>query len=87
MAFKIEFTVKAEKQFAKLGKPIQAQIARYIDELSSLDDPRSRGKALAGGLAGLWRYRVGDFRLLCRLQDETLVLLVLEMGHRKDIYK
>lgn len=87
MAFKIDFTVKAEKQFAKLDKPIQAQITHYIDELSSLDDPRTRGKALAGDLAGLWRYRVGDYRLLCRLQDETLVILVLEMGHRRDVYK
>lgn len=87
MAFRIEFTPKAEKQLVKLDKPIQSQIVDYIDELSALDDPRARGKALVGDLAGLWRYRVGDYRLLCRLEDAVLLILVLEIGHRKDIYK
>lgn len=51
------------------------------------DNPRLTGKALQGKLSGLWRYRVGDFRLLCRIEDNELIILVIEIGHRKEIYK
>ena len=59
---KIEYTPKAGKQFSKLDKLVQSRIKKYMSEITTLDDPRSRGKALTSNLAGLWRYRVGDYR-------------------------
>lgn len=64
------------------------RIVDYMDErIAELDNPRSTGKALVGRLRGLWRYRVGDYRLLCAIQDGILRVLVLEVGHRRDVYK
>lgn len=79
----VVYTPEAEKQFAKLDKPIQKRIKKYLDEIK---DPRSRGKALIGNLLGIWRYRVGDYRILCKIKDEELIILVLEVGHRSKIY-
>ncbi|WP_238539162.1 type II toxin-antitoxin system RelE/ParE family toxin [Novosphingobium sp. AP12] len=55
--------------------------------MASADDPRSSGKALAGQLAGLWRYRVGDYRLICEIEDGKHLILVVTIGHRGDIYR
>jgi mRNA interferase RelE/StbE len=72
----------------KLDKPLQKRIASFLlDRLQTIDNPRSTGKALQGKLSGLWRYRVGDFRLLCHIEDNELIILVIEIGHRKEIYK
>lgn len=79
----VVYTPEAEKQFAKLDKPIQKRIKKYLDEI---EDPRSRGKALIGNLLGIWRYRVGDYRILCKIKNEELIILVLEVGHRSKIY-
>jgi mRNA interferase RelE/StbE len=57
------------------------------DRIASLDDPRSTGHSLTGQLSGLWRYRVGDFRIICDIQDQRLVVLVVEIGHRSEIYR
>ena len=57
-----------------------------MDEVANLSDPRSKGKMLVGDLKGFWRYRVGDYRLICRIHDEELEILVVEVGHRKEIY-
>lgn len=83
---KISFSDKAEKQFLKLDKPIQKQIQTFILKLKDLENPRSRGKALVGNLLGFWRYRVGDYRLLCKIVDEELLIVVVEVGHRKEVY-
>lgn len=83
---KVVFTDNAEKQFLKLDKPIQQQIQKFILKLQTLENPRERGKALVGNLAGFWRYRVGDYRLLCRIIDNELVITVVEVGHRKEVY-
>lgn len=83
---KVVFTDNAEKQFLKLDKPIQQQIQKFILKLQTLENPRERGKALVGNLAGFWRYRVGDHRLLCRIIDNELVITVVEVGHRKEVY-
>lgn len=80
---RVVYTLEAEKQLAKLDKPIQKRIKRYLAEI---ENPRSRGKSLIGNLSGIWRYRVGDYRILCKIKDEELIILVLEVGHRKNIY-
>ena len=84
---KIEYTPKAGKQFSRLDKTIQSQIKKHMSEIATLDDPRSRGKALTSNLAGLWRYRVCNYRTLCRISDDKLVITVIEIAHRSTIYR
>ncbi len=84
---KVIFSKNAEKQVTKLDKPIQKRIFDYMEEVARLDNPRSRGKGLVGDLRGLWRYRVGDYRILCHIQDDKLVIGVVEIGHRKEVYE
>jgi mRNA interferase RelE/StbE len=82
----LNFSAKAAKLFNKLDKPIQRQLAAEIDKILSLDDPRQLGKSLTGELSGLWRYRAGDYRIVCEIQDTVLMILVVRVAHRKDIY-
>ncbi len=87
-AWRIEITRTAEKQIKKLGQAAQKAIQRFFRErLAATDNPRQWGKPLRGEKHDLWRYRVGDHRLICDIQDEKVVVLVLEVGHRKDIYR
>lgn len=83
----IEFSPLAEKQFLKLDKQIQRQIQKFVLQLKNLENPRSRGKALVGNLSHLWRYRVADYRLICDIQDEKILVTILRIGHRKETYK
>lgn len=83
---KVIFSDKAKKFFLKLDKPIQKQIQKFILKLEGMSDPRASGKMLVGNLLGFWRYRVGDYRLLCRIVDKELVITVVEVGHRKEVY-
>lgn len=83
---KIVYTEKVLKQLKKLGKSVSSRIVDYMDEVAKLEAPRSRGKSLVGNLIGLWRYRVGDYRILCRIIDDELVIMVVEIGHRKVVY-
>jgi mRNA interferase RelE/StbE len=79
---------KAIKQLKKLDKQAAKQIFDFLDErIKGAVDPRQWGKQLKGELNNVWRYRSGDDRILCQLQDEVFVVLVLEVGHRKDIDK
>jgi len=88
LAWTIEITRTAEKQIKKLDRVAQALIVRFLRErLKPADDPRQWGKPLHGEKRGLWRYRVGDYRLICDIQDERITVLVLEVGHRKDVYR
>ena len=87
MAWTIEFTLSAERELQKIDRRWQRGILDYLDHrIAPLDNPRRHGKALVGDLKGLWRYRVGDYRLLCRLEDNRLVVLVITIGHRSDVY-
>jgi mRNA interferase RelE/StbE len=87
-SWRIEITRTAEKQIMKLARPAQKAIQRFLRErLASCDDPRKWGKALHGGKHGLWRYRVGDYRLICDIRDHVISVVVLEIGHRKDVYR
>ena len=88
MAWSVEFTATAEKQLLKLDRSCQTLIVNYLeDEVALRADPRLKGKALVGDRKGLWRYRVGDFRVLCQLLDNVLVIVVVTIGHRKDVYR
>lgn len=86
MAFEVEYTATALRHLRKLDRQVARKIVDYLDEVASLDDPRSRGKALVGDRAGIWRYRVGDYRVLCELRHAELVILALAVGHRGDVY-
>jgi mRNA interferase RelE/StbE len=84
----IEITRGAERQIKKLDSNAQAAILRFLRErLQSADNPRQWGKPLQGEKGGLWRYRVGDYRLICDIQDEKITVLVLRVGHRKEVYR
>ena len=83
---KVEFTETAVKTLKKLDGSIQKQILKYAHELEGLKDPRTRGKGLSSNLAGLWRYRVGDWRLICEIKDDKLIISVLRIGHRSEVY-
>lgn len=71
----------------KLDKRIAARVFDELDEIAKLEDPRSKGKALTGNLAGVWRYRVGDYRILCDIQDGRLVVVVVDVAHRRKVYE
>jgi mRNA interferase RelE/StbE len=88
LAWRIELSATAEKQLSKIGRADAKRIVAFLRERVDMDDPRRSGKALHGAkFKGLWRYRVGDFRLICQLQDDRLVVLVVEIGHRRAIYR
>jgi len=87
LAWNVEFTATAGKQLKKLDKKWQALILDYLeDEVAPLDNLRNRGKALLEDKKGLWRYRVGDYRAICKIEDELMVILAVTVGHRKDVY-
>lgn len=86
MGWTIEFDRSAERQFEKLGTVAQRRIRAYLRDLLLLEDPRLRGKGLTGDRSGLWRHRVGDYRLICQFRDSQLVIVVVGIGHRSRIY-
>ncbi len=88
MAWKLELSPRAQQQLDKLDKTAARRIAKFLYErVGRLNDPRQIGEPLQGTLIGLWRYRVGDFRIICTLEHDRLVVLVLRIGHRRQIYK
>jgi mRNA interferase RelE/StbE len=83
----IEFDERAQRDLSRLDKPIAKRIRRFLEDRVALsEDPRAFGKPLRYGLAGTWSYRVGDYRILCQLEDEKLIVLVVEIGHRSTVY-
>ncbi len=79
---------RALKELGRLDRQTQKQIFSYCDKrLSGAIDPRSFGHALTGHYRGLWRYRVGDYRLICEIKDREFVILVIAVGHRREIYR
>lgn len=88
MKYRIETTLQFDKQFKKLDNYTKRMIKSWIAKnLVNCEDPRIRGKALTGNLRQYWRYRIGDYRLICDIQDDRMVILAFAVGHRKDIYK
>lgn len=87
MVWRIEFLENAKRELKKLDKRWQLAILDYLDdEIAGLDNPRSRGKSLVGDKQGLWRYRVGDYRVVCEIRDSQLLIVAITIGHRKHIY-
>ena len=88
MMYRIIFSREAFKQLKKLDKHTQKQIQSYINaNVNYSENPRLHGKALGGDLKNLWRYRVGDYRIICRIEDNVCEVLVVKIGHRKDVYE
>jgi mRNA interferase RelE/StbE len=89
MAWKIEFSEPADRELNRLDPQQSRRIRKFLlGRVAKLEDPRSVGKPLQGPHFGeLWRYRVGNFRIICKLRDEVLIVLVVQNGPRKDIYR
>lgn len=88
MAWKVELSSQADRELGKLDPQHVRRILKFLFErLAKLGDPRSIGKALHGSRLGeFWRYRVGDYRLICKIEDDRLLVLVLRIGHRREAY-
>ncbi len=88
MTWTIEFDAAAAKELRKLDKGTQQEILRYLRQRIATDeDPRRFGKPLSRELAGLWRYRIRNYRVICNIEDGKLIVLVIRVGHRKDVYE
>ncbi|MDR2892296.1 MAG: type II toxin-antitoxin system RelE/ParE family toxin [Deltaproteobacteria bacterium] len=89
MAWQIEFSPEADKALAHLGANAEKQIVKFMRKrVSNLENPRSIVESMKGSrFAGLWRYRSGDYRILCEIQDEKIIILVVLIGHRREVYK
>ncbi|CAB0570783.1 type II toxin-antitoxin system RelE family toxin [Corynebacterium diphtheriae] len=83
----IEFSPRAAKALRKLDRPVQKRIVAYLREISTLPNPQMRGKALTGNWAGFWRWRVGDYRLVAAIEDDRVVIVVVSIGHRSQVYE
>ena len=87
MIYKVEYTKTAFRQLNKMDKKIATFIISYIDDkLVNCENPRLHGKALKGNLNDIWRYRVGNYRILAKIEDDRIVITIVEIGHRKDVY-
>lgn len=88
MAWTVEVSDVAERQLRKLDRQDQKRILDLLDDrIEGCKNPRHFGEPLKGDRAGFWRYRIGHFRALCDIQDEHVVVLVLTIGHRREVYK
>ena len=88
MQFQVIFSETFNKTFRKLDHYTQTMIYTWIiKHIDKTNNPRSTGKSLTNNLKGLWRYRIGDYRLICEIRDKELIILALAVGHRKSIYK
>jgi mRNA interferase RelE/StbE len=89
MAWKVELSADVDRQLAKLDPQHSKRILKFLHErVASLDNPRSIDQALQGSRLGeFWKYRVGDYRLICKIEDQQLLVLVLRLGHRREVYR
>lgn len=87
LTWTIRLSEKAFKSLKKMDKPVARRIYKELRALERIEDPRSKGKALTGMLSGLWRYRVGDYRIICDIEDSVMVILAIRIDHRKNIYR
>ncbi len=88
MTYRVETTSQFDQEFSKLDRYTQKMIKAWITKhLIGCTDPRATGKALSSNRKGQWRYRIGDYRLICVIEDERLVILALNIGHRREIYE
>ena len=88
MSYSVENTPRFDREFRKLDRRTQETVKDWIAKnLKGCANSRESGKALKGNLKGLWRYRVGDYRLICRIEDDRLVILAVSVGHRSGVYR
>ena len=88
MTYKVETTVRFDREFKKLDRYTQRMIKAWIDKnLVGCSDPRQHGKGLTANRSGHWRYRIGDYRLICEIRDSELVILALTVGPRREVYE
>ncbi|MDY7542674.1 MULTISPECIES: type II toxin-antitoxin system RelE/ParE family toxin [unclassified Cryobacterium] len=84
--WRVETTEQFDRQFKKLDRAVQRRVLSYLEDIESLEDPRQRGKGLTANHSGVWRYRIGDYRVLVQILDDALVVLAVNVDHRKDGY-
>ena len=88
MVWKIEFERNALKELKNLGQPASLRIIKTLEtRISQLPDPRDLGDALVGEWSGYWRYRIGDYRVITRFYDDVMVIAVVKVGHRREVYR
>jgi mRNA interferase RelE/StbE len=88
MAWRVEFSARAEKQLDKIDPVNRARILQTLKrDLARHDHPRDFGEAMIGNWTGYWRYRVGDYRAICKIEDAVVTVFVIEVGHRRHVYR
>ena len=88
LAWKIEFTPEAEKQLSKIDRQTAKRIIKFLrNRIEKAENPRIHGTALKGVLREFWRYRVGDYRIISRIEEEHLIIVVIRVAHRRDVYR
>jgi mRNA interferase RelE/StbE len=88
LAWTIEYAKTAKDQLRKLDKPVARRIVDMLDQrVPAMENPRQTGKALKGPLGDFWCYRVGDYRIICDIQDSAITVLVLQIGNRREVYR
>ena len=86
-SWRVEFDAAAARELRKLGHDAQQRIVRYLRQrIATAEDPRRFGRALTNDLKGLWRYRIGDYRIVAKIEDDRFIVLVLTVGHRREVY-
>ena len=87
MNYSVETTSRFDKEFKKLDRYTQRMIKAWIEKnLEGCTNPRQHGKGLTANRNGQWRYRIGDYRLICQIEDDRLIILALNIGHRREVY-
>ena len=88
MVWRIEFHPDAAKELGRLDRTAAARIVRTLEtRIATQDDPRTLGAALRGEHSGYWRWRIGDYRVVARIEDERITLLIVRVGHRREVYR
>ena len=88
MSYSVRYDEKALKQLKKMDRSVQKLITSWIEKyLIDTENPRLHGKGLSGDKSGYWRYRVGDYRILADIRDDEIIIIIVEIGHRREIYK
>lgn len=86
--WRLEFSKRADRQLSKMDPGVRRVVLSWLlKNVDGCEDPRAHGKGLVGDRSGEWRYRIGDYRVLCEIRDEELVVLAIEVGHRREIYR
>jgi mRNA interferase RelE/StbE len=85
--WRLETSVEFDRAVRRLDRESLRRIKRYLDEVLDLENPRDRGRGLTADLPSYWRYRIGDYRVIVEIRDETLVVIAIGLGHRSEIYR